>query len=148
MGVLNRPLALRPSPTLNRYVEFLNTVSGLDKVLALIQYFSIVLKWASVRAGRTSLAERINNLGVPEQSLLTRRRRDIRLDDDVEVVQKQKRQLKAEGDRIFQDTLINMGYLPLTLHWSVENSSFPEIGVGVFGTLASAFELSKAWKAI
>ncbi|CAG8449561.1 17228_t:CDS:2 [Cetraspora pellucida] len=82
-----------------------------------------------------------------EQSLLTRRRRDIRLDDDVEVVQKQKRQLKAEGDRIFQDTLINVGYLPLTLHWSLENSSFPEIGVGVFGTLASAFELSKAWKA-
>ncbi|CAG8475685.1 8184_t:CDS:2 [Racocetra fulgida] len=34
--------------------------------------------------------------------------------DDVEAVQRQKRELKAEGDRIFRETLINIGYFPLT----------------------------------
>ncbi|CAG8845456.1 37061_t:CDS:2, partial [Racocetra persica] len=82
-----------------------------------------------------------------EWSLLKRRRRDIIVvREDVEAVQRQKRQLKAEGDRIFRDTLINVGYFPLTIHWSLENSKFPEVGVGIFGTLAAAYELSKAWK--
>ncbi|RIB21242.1 peroxisomal biogenesis factor 11 [Gigaspora rosea] len=247
MGALSRPLALaghfQPSPTLDRLVKFCNSVPSLDKLLALVQYFSKVLIWFLLRAGRTSLAERLNNLGVPvadfrvllrfygllpliqwmiriehdksasgaplllnikrlqnlalvfyypleqawwlayhkiifmsdermtrcsiwscrwwalyvvlqfwhlasEWSILKRRRRELRVDgEDVETVQKQKRELKAEGDRIFRETLINVGYFPLTLHWSVENSRFPDVGVGVFGTLAAFYELSHAWRA-
>ncbi|CAG8798176.1 45731_t:CDS:2, partial [Gigaspora margarita] len=181
MGALSRPLALaghfQPSPTLDRLVKFFNSVPSLDKLLALVQYFSKVLIWFLLRAGRTSLAERLNNLGVPvadlrillriwscrwwalyvalqfwhlasEWSILKRRRRELRVDgEDVETVQKQKRELKAEGDRIFRETLINVGYFPLTLHWSIENSRFPDVGVGVFGTLAAFYELSHAWRA-
>ena len=33
--------------------------------------------------------------------------------------------------------IINAAYFPLTIHWSVENSPFPEIGVGVCGTVAA-----------
>ncbi|CAG8810488.1 15617_t:CDS:2, partial [Racocetra persica] len=56
---------LQPSPTLDRLVRFFNHVPSLDKVLMLVQYFSIVLTWFFSRSGRTSLAERINSLGVP-----------------------------------------------------------------------------------
>jgi hypothetical protein len=32
------------------------------------------------------------------------------------------------------------------VHWSIENSPFPDIGVGVFGTLAAFYQLVGAWK--
>ncbi|CAG8613908.1 10190_t:CDS:2, partial [Dentiscutata heterogama] len=192
MSALSRPLALagyfQPSPTLDRLVKFLNSVPSLDKILMLVQYFSKVLIWFLLRAGRASLAERINNLEVPvtdfrafrkiitmsperinkislwccrwwalyvllqfwhlaiERSLLVRRRRELRVDGDVETVLREKRELKSEGDRIFREILINVGYFPLTLHWSIENSRLPDVGVGIFGTLAAFYEISKAWK--
>jgi hypothetical protein len=37
--------------------------------------------------------------------------------------------------------------LPLTVHWSLERSSFPDVLVGVFGGFASVFQIYAAWKA-
>jgi hypothetical protein len=44
-------------------------------------------------------------------------------------------------------TLINTAYFPLTVHWSLESSSFPDVGVGFFGTIAALLQWQSAWKA-
>ncbi|CAB4400881.1 hypothetical protein RhiirA1_497150 [Rhizophagus irregularis] len=84
-----------------------------------------------------------------EWKLYKRRSRDIikKVDGDEDDIRKEKRQIKKAGERIIRDTIINIGYLPLTMHWSIENSSFPDIGVGIFGTLAAFYQLVGAWKA-
>ncbi|CAG8478316.1 10065_t:CDS:2 [Diversispora eburnea] len=242
---VTNPLAIagnfQPNPTLNRLVKFLNSVSGTDKVLMFVQYFSKIVIWSLYRTGKKSLAESFANLSSPigdfrillryygllpliqwmihiehnppptslllniervqnlsmiiyyplehiywlashkiiklseskinkigiwscrfwaayvllqfwhlatEWSLLKRKRRDIikKVDEDEEEIRKQKRELKSEGERIFRETISSIGYLPLTVHWSIENSTFPEIGVGIFGTLAAFFQLTGAWK--
>ncbi|CAG8753813.1 4887_t:CDS:10, partial [Dentiscutata erythropus] len=115
--------------------------------------------WLGFRKIITLSPERINKIGMwscrwwaiyvllqfwhlaVERSLLVRRRRELRVDgDDVETILREKRELKSEGDRIFREILINVGYFPLTLHWSIENSRFPDVGVGIFGTIASFYE--------
>ena len=45
------------------------------------------------------------------------------------------------------NTIINAAYFPLTVHWSLETSSFPDVGVGIFGTIAALVQLKMAWKA-
>jgi hypothetical protein len=44
-------------------------------------------------------------------------------------------------------TFFNLSYLPLTVHWSLEKSSFPDVLVGVFGGFASIFQIYAAWQA-
>jgi hypothetical protein len=41
--------------------------------------------------------------------------------------------------------LINSAYAPLTLHWSFEQSRFPEMGVGICGTIAAMAQLITTW---
>ncbi|KAI8918873.1 peroxisomal biogenesis factor 11 [Entophlyctis helioformis] len=62
--------------------------------------------------------------------------------------------LKAEKVALRQDynaltinTLINAAYFPLTIHWSLESSSFPDVGVGLFGSIAAVAQIYTAWKA-
>lgn len=54
--------------------------------------------------------------------------------------------LKAEKRGIVINTVINTGYLPLTVHWSLEKSSFPDVGVGIFGGIAALAQFYVAWK--
>ncbi|CAJ0641759.1 1574_t:CDS:2 [Entrophospora sp. SA101] len=54
--------------------------------------------------------------------------------------------LRKDHERIVREVFTNIGYFPLTLHWSIPNSIFPEIGEGIFGTIAAYYELSGAWK--
>ncbi|KAG0234105.1 hypothetical protein BGW41_001242 [Actinomortierella wolfii] len=54
--------------------------------------------------------------------------------------------LKAEKKGILINTIINTGYLPLTVHWSLENSTFPDVGVGIFGGIAAVAQFYVAWK--
>ncbi|KAI9591128.1 peroxisomal biogenesis factor 11 [Syncephalis fuscata] len=57
------------------------------------------------------------------------------------------RQLQADRKRLAINALINTSYLPLTVHWSLESSSFPDIGVGIFGTIAAIAQFYTSWKA-
>jgi hypothetical protein len=41
-----------------------------------------------------------------------------------------------------------ISYLPLTVHWSLEKSSFPDVLVGVFGGFASIFQIYATWQSI
>ncbi|KAJ2511495.1 hypothetical protein GGI11_005087 [Coemansia sp. RSA 2049] len=43
--------------------------------------------------------------------------------------------------------LINACYFPLTLHWSIRGSTFPDVAVGVFGTVAAVAQAYNVWKA-
>jgi len=64
-----------------------------------------------------------------------------------EDTRKKRAEIRAEKRRLLVDTFINCAYLPLTVHWSTENSKFPDIGVGICGTLASIAQICVAWKA-
>jgi len=54
--------------------------------------------------------------------------------------------LRAEKKGLWINTIINTGYLPLTVHWSLEKSSFPDVGVGMFGGVAALAQFYVAWK--
>ncbi|KAJ2006658.1 regulation of peroxisome size [Coemansia thaxteri] len=43
--------------------------------------------------------------------------------------------------------LINACYFPLTLHWSIRGSTFPDVAVGVCGTVAAVAQAYNVWKA-
>lgn len=43
--------------------------------------------------------------------------------------------------------LINSAYFPLTVHWSLESSGFPDVGVGLFGTIAAVAQVYISWNA-
>ncbi|KAJ1767794.1 hypothetical protein EV179_005047 [Coemansia sp. RSA 487] len=42
--------------------------------------------------------------------------------------------------------LINACYFPLTLHWSIRGSTFPDVAVGAFGTVAALAQTYNVWK--
>jgi len=59
----------------------------------------------------------------------------------------QKIALKEEKKTLLINTIINSAYFPLTIHWSLENSKFPDVGVGFCGTIAALAQIYTAWKA-
>ena len=44
--------------------------------------------------------------------------------------------------------LVNAAYFPLTIHWSMESSRFPDLGVGICGTIAAVAQIYIAWNQI
>ncbi|CAO3624892.1 unnamed protein product [Mucor hiemalis] len=91
------------------------------------------------------LAEQYRNLRTRETGLLKRiKAGDIETHEDPEA---EMASIKAERTSMIVNTCINTGYLPLTVHWSLERSSFPDVLVGVFGGFASVFQIYAAWKA-
>ncbi|KAG0169115.1 hypothetical protein DFQ28_003929 [Apophysomyces sp. BC1034] len=90
------------------------------------------------------LAEQYRLLRQRETGLLKRiKAGDITTEEDPEV---EMAKIKAERTSIVVNTCINSGYLPLTVHWSLEKSSFPDVLVGVCGGFASIFQIYAAWK--
>ncbi|KAJ1926845.1 hypothetical protein IWQ60_003431 [Tieghemiomyces parasiticus] len=43
---------------------------------------------------------------------------------------------------------INTAYFPLTIHWSYPASTFPDVGVGICGTIAALAQVYSGWKAL
>ena len=60
---------------------------------------------------------------------------------DMQVLQKQIKDWKLSF-------LVNLAYFPMTLHWSVEQSFFPDLGVGICGTIAAVAQIYIAWNQI
>lgn len=54
--------------------------------------------------------------------------------------------LDEEYKALALNTVVNAAHLPLTVHWSLENSGFPDVGVGFFGTIAAAVQFYNTWK--
>ncbi|KAJ2159906.1 hypothetical protein GGF46_002688 [Coemansia sp. RSA 552] len=62
--------------------------------------------------------------------------------------------MQQELDAVDADTkswkiqlLINACYFPLTLHWSIRGSTFPDVAVGAFGTVAALAQAYNVWGA-
>ncbi|OBZ87780.1 Uncharacterized protein C1F12.04c [Choanephora cucurbitarum] len=90
------------------------------------------------------LAEQYRLLRLKETSLLKRiKAGDIETHEDPEA---EMAAIKAERSSMIVNTCINTGYLPLTVHWSLEKSNFPDVLVGVFGGFASLFQIYSAWQ--
>ncbi|KAF9533903.1 hypothetical protein CPB83DRAFT_757093 [Crepidotus variabilis] len=59
-----------------------------------------------------------------------------------------KAEMKQRWDAYWSEVVINLGYLPLTVHWSLEKGLFTnEVWVGVFGLIAAVASFRSGWKA-
>ncbi|KAJ3056277.1 hypothetical protein HK097_007489 [Rhizophlyctis rosea] len=65
---------------------------------------------------------------------------------DEGLLEPEKRALLEEKKALVLNTVVNAAYFPLTIHWSLENSTFPDIGVGICGTIAALTQLYGAWQ--
>ena len=74
------------------------------------------------------------------KDLLRREKRLIKDGENVDSVREEKKALMVNA-------MINAAYAPLTVHWSLEKSSFPDIGVGLCGAIAAVGQLWAAWRA-
>ncbi|KAI8908637.1 hypothetical protein PhCBS80983_g03927 [Powellomyces hirtus] len=102
----------------------------------------VVLYFAQLYDDHITLRQR-------ERALLKKK---VKVDDSNEAphvsdVVAQVEALKAERKALTINSIINAAYFPLTVHWSLERSSFPDVGVGICGTIAAVAQLYTAWKA-
>ncbi|KDE09840.1 hypothetical protein MVLG_00238 [Microbotryum lychnidis-dioicae p1A1 Lamole] len=57
------------------------------------------------------------------------------------------KRIKNKSHALKMDTLVQIGYLPLTAHWSIPGGILPDnLWVGMFGTLAAATGLKTLWR--
>ncbi|KJA14516.1 hypothetical protein HYPSUDRAFT_150319 [Hypholoma sublateritium FD-334 SS-4] len=60
----------------------------------------------------------------------------------------EKEEMNQRWDAFWSEVVINMGYLPLTIHWSMEGGLFRnETWVAVFGLVAAVASFRTGWKA-
>ncbi|CAE7022435.1 hypothetical protein CFE70_003149 [Pyrenophora teres f. teres 0-1] len=65
-------------------------------------------------------------------------------EDKIEVEERRKSR-KLESWHWWKDLVSNIGYAPMTLHWSLEEGLLSELGVGVCGMIAGGALLVDAW---
>ncbi|KAJ1723206.1 hypothetical protein LPJ61_005850 [Coemansia biformis] len=84
-----------------------------------------------------------------EHRLIAARRKRILTHGNADAATMQQELDTADADtRSWQvQLLINACYLPLTLHWSIRGSTFPDVAVGVFGTVAAVAQAYNVWQA-
>lgn len=58
-----------------------------------------------------------------------------------------KSELAQRKDDALTELIINMGWLPLTIHWSIERGFLPDIAVGLLGTMACCAGIRRGWRA-
>lgn len=81
-----------------------------------------------------------------DRKLLQMRERDINKSKTATAVEKE--ELHKRWDAFWSEVVVNVGYLPLTVHWSLEKGLFNnDIWVGVFGLLAGLASWRSGWKA-
>lgn len=56
-------------------------------------------------------------------------------------------ELDERKDAILTELWVNIGYLPLTAHWSVMTGLISDTWVGIFGSIAAVASLRKGWRA-
>jgi hypothetical protein len=54
--------------------------------------------------------------------------------------------LDDRKEAILNEFWVNLGYLPLTLHWSLSTGLFNDAWVGLFGTIAAGAGFRSGWK--
>lgn len=60
----------------------------------------------------------------------------------------EREELAKRWDALLNELIVNLGYLPLTVHWSLEQGLFKnDVWVGVFGLIAGLASWRSGWKA-
>lgn len=57
------------------------------------------------------------------------------------------RDIETRKDALLSELWVNIGYFPLTLHWSIETGLISDFWVGVFGSIAALSGMRMGWKA-
>lgn len=80
--------------------------------------------------------------------LLQLRYRTLRKSKGTGLTVAEKQELQQRKDAFWSEVVINLGYLPLTVHWSLEKGLFKnDVWVGVFGLVAAVASFRAGWKA-
>ncbi|KAF5342008.1 hypothetical protein D9611_001948 [Ephemerocybe angulata] len=60
----------------------------------------------------------------------------------------ERRDMSGRWDAFWSEVVVNLGYLPLTIHWSLEKGLIKnDVWVGVFGLVAAVTSFRSGWKA-
>ncbi|KAJ1921965.1 hypothetical protein H4219_000312 [Mycoemilia scoparia] len=85
-----------------------------------------------------------------ERQILKARKRACfeKTDMDATDLQKELETIEQANKDWYIQLIINASYFPLTIHWSLRHSTFPDVLVGVFGTIAAAAQAYTKWKSL
>ncbi|KAJ2395920.1 hypothetical protein GGI23_004116 [Coemansia sp. RSA 2559] len=112
-----------------------------DKVVDLSGYWSCRFWAAWVALQFVHLGEEYRLIKGRKQKIYTQDKMDAaKMQEELDSVD-----AAAKSWRI--QLLINACYFPLTLHWSIRGSTFPDVAVGAFGTVAALAQAYNVWKA-
>ncbi|KAI9356216.1 peroxisomal biogenesis factor 11 [Zopfochytrium polystomum] len=85
-----------------------------------------------------------------EAKILSRKSQELvdraKRGEEKEALKVEHQTIANELNSLLLNTIINLAYFPLTIHWSLEKSSFPDIAVGICGTIAAVAQFHSAWK--
>ncbi|KAF4613893.1 hypothetical protein D9613_007492 [Agrocybe pediades] len=85
---------------------------------------------------------------IEDRKLLKQRHSSIRKAKGTGLTREEKLEMQQRWDAFWSEVVINLGYLPLTIHWSLENGLFKnDVWVGIFGMIAAVASFRSGWKA-
>jgi len=85
---------------------------------------------------------------IEDRKLLKQRHSSIRKAKGTGLTREEKIEIQQRWDAFWSEVVINLGYLPLTIHWSLEKGLFKnEVWVGVFGLIAGVASFRAGWNA-
>ncbi|KAJ3514908.1 hypothetical protein NLJ89_g2089 [Agrocybe chaxingu] len=85
---------------------------------------------------------------IEDRKLLKQRHSSLRKAKGTGLTKEEKAEMQQRWDAFWSEVIINLGYLPLTIHWSLEKGLFKnDLWVGVFGLIASVASFRTGWKA-
>ncbi|KAF8071782.1 hypothetical protein FPV67DRAFT_897022 [Lyophyllum atratum] len=83
-----------------------------------------------------------------DRKLLQLRQRNLRKAKGVGLTPAEKQELQQRWDAYWSEVITNLGYLPLTIHWSLEKGIIKnDVWVGIFGLIAALASFRSGWKA-
>ncbi|KAI9504053.1 hypothetical protein GGI25_001392 [Coemansia spiralis] len=112
-----------------------------DKVVDFSGYWSCRFWAVWVLLQFVHLGEEFRLVKGRKQKIFTQGKMDAaKMQKELDTVDSDVKSLKVQ-------LLINACYFPLTLHWAIRGSTFPDVAVGVFGTIAALAQAYNVWKA-
>jgi len=83
-----------------------------------------------------------------DRKLLQSRQKALRKAKGTGLTPSEKQEIAQRWDAWWSEVIVNLGYLPLTVHWSLEQGLFKnDVWVGVFGLVAGIASFRSGWRA-
>ncbi|KAF9450081.1 hypothetical protein P691DRAFT_702051 [Macrolepiota fuliginosa MF-IS2] len=83
-----------------------------------------------------------------DRKLLQSRQKALRKAKGTGLTPSEKQEIAQRWDAWWSEVVVNLGYLPLTVHWSLEQGLFKnDMWVGVFGLVAGIASFRSGWRA-